>query len=381
VDVEFGWSPAQVAYRRRLQAFLEREMPKDWFDQYAHGIGSPQQINFSRTFCPKLAEADLLLPQWPKEYGGQDGQPWEQFILSEEMWTWAEPRGPQYMNVNWIGYALMKYGTPEQKAEHLGRIASGNVIWCQGFSEPQAGTDLAALQTSATRTENGYRISGQKVWTGYAHMADWCFVLARMGPERKNISTFLVPMDVPGVTVTPIPGLCEDGHMNEVFFDNVEVPRSALLGQEGKGWEIITFALGYERVGAPRYHFGRIALDRAVAQLKQEGRFSDPLVRAAAGRIVAKLEAGRLLNYAVVDLRVKDRPAGVVGNIQRVTTAEAILDLMDFLVEYLPDALVGGDRYLTFSYRSQVSGTIAAGTYELQLDIIAQRGLGLPRER
>jgi alkylation response protein AidB-like acyl-CoA dehydrogenase len=283
------------------------------------------------------------------------------------------------MGVNWIGYALMKFGTPEQKDEHLNRIAGGQVIWCQGFSEPNAGTDLAALQTSAVRTETGYRINGSKVWTSYAHMADWCFLLARMGPERKNISVFLVPMNTPGVSVKPIPGLCEDGHMNEVFLSDVDLPEAALLGEEGKGWEIITFALGYERVGAPRYHFGRIALDRAVAQLKKEGRFSDPVVRSAAGRIVAKLEAGRLLNYAVVDLRVKDRPPGVVGNVQRVTTAEGILDLMDFLVEYLPDSLAGGDRYLTFSYRSQVSGTIAAGTYELQLDMIAQRGLGLPR--
>lgn len=379
--MEFSWSEAQEAYRAEIRSFMAREMPADWWDTYAHGIGSPQQINFSRTFCPKLAAAGMLLPQWPKAYGGQDGQPWEQFILSEEMWTWAEPRGPQYMNVNWIGYALMKYGTPAQKDEHLKRIATGDVIWCQGFSEPQAGTDLAAMQTSAVRTDTGYRIRGSKIWTSYAYMADWCFLLARMGPERKNISVFLVPMNTPGVVVTPIPGLCEDGHMNEIFFDDVEVPHSALVGEEGKGWEIITFALGYERVGAPRYHFGRIALDRAVAQLKREGRFDDPIVRAAAARIVPKLEAGRLLNYLVVDQRVKDKPAGVVGNIQRVTTAEGILDLMDFLVEYVPDSLAGGDRYLTFSYRGQVSGTIAAGTYELQLDLIAQRGLGLPRGR
>src|ERR1700722_16092757 len=375
--MEFAWSPSQDDYRRRIQEFMRREMPSEWFENYAYGIGSPEQINFSRIFCPKLAAENLLLPQWPKEYGGQDGQPWEQFILSGEMWSGAEPRGPQYMNVNWIGYALMKYGDADQKNEHLKRIASGNVIWCQGFSEPQAGTDLAALQTSATKTPTGYRINGSKIWTSYAHMADWCFLLTRTGPERKNISVFLVPMTACGVAVTPIPGLCEDGHMNEVFFSDVDLPQSALLGEEGKGWEIITFALGYERGGAPRYHLGRIALDRAVARLKREGRFSDPLIRAQAGRIVAKLEAGRLLNYAVVDRRVKDRPPGVVGNVQRVTTAEAILDLMDFLVEHLPDCLAGSDRYLAFSYRSQISGTIAAGTYELQLDLIAQRGLEL----
>jgi alkylation response protein AidB-like acyl-CoA dehydrogenase len=295
------------------------------------------------------------------------------------MWAWEEPRGPQYMNVNFIGYAIMKYGTPEQKKEHLGRMAAGDAIWCQGFSEAQAGTDLAALKTSATRTPSGYVINGSKRPITYALVADFCFLLTRTGPERKNITAFIVPMRTPGVTVTPIPGLCMDGHMNEIFFDEVEVPESARLGEEGQGFDVALFALSYERVGTPRYQFGRYALDAAVAQLKREGRFSDPLVRAAAGRIVAKLEAARLLTYAVVDERAKDRPASVVSNVQRVTVSLAILELMDFLIEYVPDCLAGGDHYLNFFYRSMISQTMAAGTYELQIDLIAHRGLGLPR--
>jgi alkylation response protein AidB-like acyl-CoA dehydrogenase len=167
--------------------------------------------------------------------------------------------------------------------------------------------------------------------------------------------------------------------MNEIFFDDVEVPESARLGEEGHGFDIALFALSYERVGTPRYQFGRYALDAAVAQLKREGRFSDPLIRAAAGRIVAKLEAGRLLTYAVIDERVKERAPTVISNIQRVTAAMAILELMDFVIEYVPDSLAGGDRYLNFFYRSMISQTMAAGTYELQLNLIAQRGLGLPR--
>lgn len=379
--MEFAWTEAQDRYRMRVREFLEQELPDDWFENYAHGFGTPEQIEFSRAFCPKLAKEGLLLPHWPKEYGGQDGQPWEQFILAEELWSWSEPRGPQYMNVNWIGPALMRFGTPEQKAEHLTRIAEGTVIWCQGFSEPQAGTDLAALQTKAERRGDVYVINGMKIWTSYSYKADWCFLLARTGPERKAISVFLVPMDSPGISVVPFPGLPEYGHLNEVFFQDVEVPAANLVGEEGKGWEIITTALSFERVGLPRYHWGRKVLDAAVAQLQREGRFDDPLVRAAAGRIVAKFEAARVLTYVVVDQRAKNAPVTTDPNIQRVTAAQACLDLMNFLMEYTPDCLAGGERYLELFYRGQIASTIAAGTYELQLDLIAQRGLGLPRGR
>ncbi|MDB5430058.1 MAG: acyl-CoA dehydrogenase [Caulobacter sp.] len=379
--MEFAWTESQQRYREQVATFLEDNLPDDWFDTYCHGLGSPQQIDYARIFCPKLAKAGLLTPQWPAEYGGRDGEPWEQFILAEELWSWGEPRGPQYMNVNWIGPALMRFGTAEQKAEHLSRIATGEVIWCQGFSEPQAGTDLAALQTKAERIGDHYLINGMKIWTSYSYKADWCFLLARTGPERKAISCFLVPMNSKGVSVVPFPGLPEYGHLNEVFFEDVEVPLGNLVGEEGKGWEVITYALSYERVGLPRYHWGRKVLDTAVAQLQAEGRFDDPMVRAHAGRIVSKFEAARVLTYLVVDQRVKRTPDTTDPNVQRITAADACCELMNFLMEYLPDCLSGGERYLELFYRHNIPATIAAGTYELQLDLIAQRGLTLPRGR
>lgn len=379
--MEFAWTEAHDRYRMEVRDFLQRELPDDWWETYAHGLGSPQQIDFSRTFCPKLAKAGLLLPHWPSEYGGRDGEPWEQFILAEELWSWDEPRGPQYMNVNWIGPALMRFGSAAQKEEHLKRIATGEVIWCQGFSEPQAGTDLAALQTKAERVGDKYIVNGMKIWTSYSYKADWCFLLARTGAERKAISVFLVPMNSPGISVVPFPGMPEFGHLNEVFFEDVEVPAANMVGEEGKGWEIITTALSFERVGLPRYHWGRKVLDTAVAQLQREARFDEPLARAHAGRIVAKLEAARVLTHVVIDQRVKQTTATVDPNLQRVTAAEACLDLMNFLMEYLPDSLAGGEKYLELFYRHQIPATIAAGTFELQLDLIAQRGLGLPRGR
>ena len=378
--MEFAWKPEQEAFRAKVRTALDELLPDDWDTHYApQGYGSADQIAFSREFCPKLAERGLLTPHWPRAWGGNDAEPWDQFVLAEEMKWRGEPRGPQYMNVNWLGPTLMKYGTPEQQREHMPRIARGEVIWCQGYSEPGAGTDLAALQTKAERRGDGYVINGQKIWTSYALKADFCFLLARTGPGRKEISIFLMPMTTPGVEVRPFPGLVGEGHLNEVFLTDVVVPETARVGEENKAWEIITYALGFERVGIPRYHIGKKLLDRAVAQLAREGRGDDPVIKARVGRILAKFEAARLLTYVVVDQRAKQRPPSVDANISRITAAEACTDLTNFLVEYVPDCLAGGDPILREFHRGNIAATIAAGTYEIQLDLIARGALGLPR--
>ena len=378
--MDFAWKPEQNAFRVRVRDALDELLPDDWDTHYApQGYGSADQIAFSREFCPKLAERGLLTPHWPRAWGGNDAEPWDQFVLAEEMKWRGEPRGPQYMNVNWLGPTLMKYGTPEQQREHMPRIARGEVIWCQGYSEPGAGTDLAALQTKAERRGDGYVINGQKIWTSYALKADFCFLLARTGPGRKEISIFLTPMTTPGVEVRPFPGLVGEGHLNEVFLTDVVVPETARVGEENKAWEIITYALSFERVGIPRYHIGKKLLDRAVAQLAREGRGDDPVIKARVGRILAKFEAARLLTYVVVDQRAKQRPPSVDANISRITAAEACTDLTNFLVEYVPDCLAGGDPILREFHRGNIAATIAAGTYEIQLDLIARGALGLPR--
>src|SRR5690606_34297452 len=224
-----------------------------------------------------------------------DGDAWEHFVLGEEMLVNGEPRGPQYMNVNWIGPAIMRFGTDAQKAEHLDLIANGNVVWCQGFSEPNAGSDLAAMRTFAERRGDKYIVNGAKIWTSYSWRADWCFLLTRSSQEKKAITALMLPMDTPGVVVKPIPGLTEFGHLNEVFFTDVEVPVAQRLGEEGRAWDIVTYALNYERVGVPRYQWARVVLDHAVGVLQRASRFSDPLVRIAAANILAACEAARLV--------------------------------------------------------------------------------------
>lgn len=378
--MEFGWTPEQEKYRERVKAALEELLPPDWEETYIpESYASDLQVEFSRTFCARLAERGLLTPHWPKEYGGNDGQDWEHFILGEEMKAAGEPRGPQYMNVNWIGPTLMQYGTPEQKEKHLKGIASGTVIWCQGFSEPNAGTDLASLRTKAERQGDHYILNGSKIWTSYARTADWCFLLARTGPSRKDISIFLVPMDTPGISVTSFPGLIKDGHLNEVFFTDVKVPVENRVGEEGQAWQIVTHALSYERVGVPRYHVGLEALKLAIEQLKEEGRYDDPIIRSRAGMIAAKFEGARMLTYLVVDQRVKRMPPSTDANLSRVWSLEAVVELMDFLAEFVPDSLAGGNRLLEDYYRINIPAGITGGTNEIQLDLVARNGLGLPR--
>jgi len=230
--MNFEWTPAQRDFRALVRRFLADHLPENW-EAIAHGPGSQAQSVFSKQFCGALARAGLLVPHWPERWGGREADPWTAFILAEEMWAAGEPRGGQYMNVNWIGPTLMRYGTQEQQARYIPVMAQGQTIWCQGFSEPEAGSDLASLRTRAEQSDAGYRINGQKIWTSYAGLADTCFLLARTAQGKGGISIFLVPMDTPGITVRQIPSIIGEGDIHEVFFDDVEVPASAMLGEAG----------------------------------------------------------------------------------------------------------------------------------------------------
>ena len=255
--MEFAWTAEQLAFRKRLRDLLDNELLIGWEDAAKHGPGGDSVVAFASRFCPALASHGLLVRHWPREYGGEDGKPWEHFILGEEMFAAGEPRGPQYMNVNWIGPAIMRYGKPEQKRFHLPQIANGTAFWCQGFSEPSAGSDLASLRTRAVKTADGYVINGSKIWTSYATAAEYCFLLARMGESKKGISVFLVRMDTPGIDVRQIKGIVADGSLNEVFLTDVKVREADRLGEDGRGWEVVTHALAQERVGSAKYAYAR----------------------------------------------------------------------------------------------------------------------------
>src|SRR5437879_1507739 len=204
--MEFGWSDEDEAFRDELRGVLAEMLPTDWLEREADP-SETEHVARSRGYAKQLADRGWLVPHWPREYGGDEAGPWRMTVLAEELWAHGEPRGPQYMNVNWIGPTIMAYGTDAQKRSHLPRIAAGDVIWCQGFSEPDAGSDLAALSTRAVRDGDVYVVNGQKIWTSFAHMARFGILIARTDPDvakHQGISYLVCPMHAPGIEVRPI---------------------------------------------------------------------------------------------------------------------------------------------------------------------------------
>jgi len=398
--MEFDWSPEDDEFRRALRAFLAERLPADWEEVSKGGPGSDAQLELSRGFCAELAARGWLTPHWPAAHGGSEASAWRHWVLSEELWAVGEPRGSQYMNVNWIGPAIMQFGSEEQKRLHLPRIAGGDVLWCQGFSEPGAGSDLAALRTRADREGDGgdgdvYVVNGQKIWTSYCNKADYCFLLVRSlaGSRRhRGISVLLAPMDLPGIEVREIPSIVGDRYFHEVFFRDVRVPVSCRLGPEHEGWDVVAHALAYERVGAARYARAQRTIDTLVERAAQSGALAsereadalaalEPLARA-----FAECEAARLLAYRVIDGRAKGEPPSVHTNLARVAGTNADKRAGELALEF-ESAHAGGPAgalaYGSFAdanFRLSMTAGVAVGATEVQLDQIAKRHLGLPRE-
>ncbi len=378
--MEFAWTDEQDAYRARLRSFIAGSLPPDWSAKSNFDPGSPYVVDFAREFCPALAQNGLLIPHWAREHGGGGADPWFHWILGEEMFAVGEPRSYQYMNVNWIGPALLRYGTPAQIARHVPPIAAGRVFWCQGFSEPTAGSDLAALRTRAERNNGGYVLNGQKIWTSAASFASFCFLLARTGTTKRDISVFLVPMDLPGIEVREIMSMTGRRSLHEVFLTDVCVTEEMRLGEENKGWEIVRNVLHNERIGAPRYIMAMRALDEAAVELKRQDRFHERDTQARLGQARAAVDAARLLCFRIIDARMKKREPGGQTNIARYALALADRAVGDFIGEYLQDLLLdGGAQTVLTQFRRAASTGLGAGAAEIQLDLVAQNVLELAR--
>ena len=391
--MDFDFTPEEEAFRAELRAFLDDELPEWWKTVF---VDDERAMPFTREFCHQLAERGWLTLSWPAEHGGADGSVWQQAVVREEMWAAGEPRGPQYMNLNYIGPLIMRFGTPEQQARHLPRMAAGDVLWCQGFSEPEAGSDLASLKTRAVRDGDHYVVNGQKIWNSYADApADHCLLLARTNTEVKKqvgISMFLVDMRTPGVTVRPIASMAGKSEFSEIFFDDAIIPVSDRLGDEDAGWNLVGEGLAFERIGIARYARANRVLEHLVQYARDtvvDGRplADDPAIRARLATLATRIEAAKLLNYGAISIQAAGSVPAIEASIARIHNTQVeqlagqvgleVLGAQGLLLDDDPLCLLDGE--MQRQWLESIPVTVAAGTTEVQKNIIAQRGLGLPR--
>jgi len=386
--MDYDFSPEDQALRQRLRDLIDEHMPADFPGIFVDDLA---MYEATARFCRVLAQEGLLTLSWPRRYGGAESTPWSQLVFREEMWSHNEPTGPQYMGVNWIGPALMQFGTEEQKAFFLPRIAAGEIVWCQGFSEPDAGSDLASLQLRAEPDGDDFVLNGQKIWTSYATFADYCILATRTesaGPKQHGITVFLVPMDRPGIEVRPIASLTGPHHFHEVFFTDVRVRRDEMLGRLHEGWAVMSAGLSYERTGNPRY--ARSA--RILAQLWEElgdrwGEVPGGL-RARYVKALVHTRTAQLLNYRVVNAYSADELPRLEASLARVAATTLDQEVADVAMDMeAPWALFGHDDELRVGsgdtehhWRYAQASTVAAGTLEVQKMLIARATLQSEKE-
>ena len=387
MSIDFDMGPEAATLRAQLRSLVKEHVPEGFMGAFTD---DPADLEAAQRFCRTLAEQGLLCLAWPQEYGGRGASVWEQTVVREEMWAHHEPRGAQYMGVNWVGPTLMRYGTEEQQRKHLPPIAAGEVIWCQGFSEPEAGSDLASLRTHARRDGDGWLISGQKIWTSYATMAQWCFLLARTTKvgegatqkKQQGLTIFLVPMSDPAIQVRPIRSMMGPHHLNEVFFDDLRVTEADVLGPIDGGWSIVQDVLSFERVGIARYARCERLLMLAPEALGERWEQVPEELRGRWTRMLMHCRRARLLAYRVVSLQSAGRiqPADAAG--YRIAVTKLDQDSAEVLMEVI--ATVPRDDTTTAYYRGEVedhwrysqSATVASGSIEMQRILMSRALLG-----
>ncbi len=379
MDFDLGEQAAEL--RRRLRALIAAHIAPDYLGAFTD---DPADLEVAQKFCKTLADEGLLTIAWPTEYGGGGGSMWDQTVVREEMWAHHEPRGAQYMGLNWVGPAIMAFGTDEQKQLHLSAIAAGDVIWCQGFSEPDAGSDLAALATRAVPDGDGWRITGQKIWTSYAGMAQWCVLAARVGPGERHegITMFLVPMGAEGITVRPIDSMLGPHHLNEVFLDDVWAGPESVLGGVGEGWAVIRRALAHERVGIARYARCERLLSALRAELEPGWDRLPPAVHASWARALVQVRVARLLAYRTVRAQEAGEPPDVLASAARIAVTSCDQQVAELLFQAVghesleagPGAPLHGA--VEDHWRYAQAATVASGTIEVQRMIVSKALLG-----
>jgi alkylation response protein AidB-like acyl-CoA dehydrogenase len=392
--MDFDFTPEQEAFRKEVRQWLERNLPDDLRGRgFAASRADRQEVARLRAWQRTMFEAGYVGMDWPRPFGGRGATLVEQVILYQEM---ARAESPQVVNrggLSMLGPTLMKHGTPAQQQRFLPRILTAEELWCQGFSEPNAGSDLANLQTRAGREGGDFVINGQKVWTSMAHVADWCFLLVRTdpnAPKHKGISFILVDMSSPGITVRPLRQMTGEAEFNEVFFDNVRVPVDHLVGRLHEGWAVAITTLAYERdlLTFIRHISLRNAVHRLVRLVHERGRAGDPAVRQKIAAVWIGEQALQLNAYRSLTKIVRGGQPGPEGSTAKLFWSQLDQELAQVATEVVGPAsqVAPGSPWAPdegqwefYALLAQASG-IRAGTSEILRNILGERVLGLPKD-
>lgn len=390
--MNFDLTESEQKFRDQLRQWLQDNLPQGWGKTVFEPVDLQERIAFLKDWTRKLHAAGYAGLNWPKAYGGAGATLMEQVIFNEEVARIKAPRAYNAIAIGMVGPTLIEVGTEAQKKRYISKMLNCEEIWCQGYSEPGSGSDLASLQTRAVADGDEFVINGQKVWTSYAHDAAFCFLLARTDPgvpKHKGLSCFIVDMKSPGIAIHPLKQMTGESEFNEVFFDNVRVPRENLVGELNNGWMVGIGLLMHER--ATTSILGQADVQVLVRDLmhlaQQRGRSKDPVLRQRLAQLYIESEALKGYGFRNLTKRLRGLPPGPEGSLHRLgltllnqraqELAMALQGPYAQLMHGSPQAIQDGAWQFGF-LRSRAS-TIAGGTAEIQRNIVAERVLGLPK--
>ncbi len=411
--MEFKDTSEEARWREEVRGFLQAELPevreamrgmRGWMEgdgerpdtRARSGAETRSRMTEGmKVWRDKLKEKGWIAPAWPKEFGGGGLSVKQQFILNEEF---AEARAPGVggMGISMVGPTLMAHGTEEQKAEYLPKIISGETNWCQGFSEPGAGSDLASLQTRAVLDGDDFVVNGQKIWTSGAQFANWMFMMVRTDPDapkHRGITYLLLPMSSPGITVQPLVTMAGSAAFNQVYFDNVRVPRRNVVGEVNRGWYVGATTLDFERSGIGNAVSQRQAVEELVKFAREGGEKStlghSPAIKTELADRMVEANVAKMLSYRVISMQDRGMIPNYEASIAKLFNTELqqrVARTGMKVVGMYGNVLGSSSPYATArgrypqSYLGTVAVTIYGGSSEIQRNIVATRGLGLPRE-
>jgi alkylation response protein AidB-like acyl-CoA dehydrogenase len=366
-----------------------RDELRRWLDENDPGpppSGPGELVQFELEWQKKLYAGGWAGVSWPQEYGGRGATLIEQAIFLEELARARAPRPANILGLVMGGPVVIAHGNEDQKERFLQPILSAEEIWCQGFSEPESGSDLASLKTRAVKTDGTWKVTGQKVWTSYAHVAKWCMLLARTDPDtpkHKGITYFILDMDQPGVEVRPLPQITGDPEFNEIFLEEAEIPDENIIGDVGGGWQVAITTLMFERagLGAAAVLGLRRTLDELVEVIRERGLEDDPLIRQRIAELRIGIEAMRLGGLRAMTETMKRGVPGPEGSLGKWQWADYNQGLTELANEILGPEGMRADTEWSYRFLRARGNSIEGGTTEVLKNVIAERVLGLARLR